>query len=132
VDSSLRLTEDALMQKSRVLLRLSAALLAAMLLLSACRPSATEPPGPGPSAGAETTDGNGQTSTPGTEPGERADADPAEPADEPADEPAAEPVVEEPLPEVTIEFIGGPVVAVNEDDAGRRFVMLTYDDGPKP
>lgn len=123
------------MRRSQLYLRLSAALLAAMLLLSACG-KAAEPAGPSPTPEPST----GGEQTPGDTPAGTADGgdgDPNEdPADEspeqPADDPADEPVAEEPLPEVAIEFIGGPVVAVNEEDAGSRFVMLTYDDGPKP
>lgn len=124
------------MQKSRLLTRLCAALLAFMLLLSACGQAGTAQPGPDQSTVSPTTGGNGPAPASGNDPGATADAEPGapagEPAEEPAEGPAGEAVAEQPLPEVTIEFIGGPVVAVHEADADRKFVMLTYDDGPNP
>lgn len=113
------------MPRSRTVPRLLAALLVAMLLLSACSQPAADPAGPA------APDPVGQD---GPDPAAAADAEPAEPGDEPGpEEPDTDELVaEEPLPDVMIEFIGGPVVAVNEEDRGRRFVMLTYDDGPKP
>lgn len=114
------------MPKFRLLSRL-AALLAVLFLLSACGKAGpvTDPAKPGQTPGQ--TQGQvpgGQTQDPGQATGGNAEE---EPVDAPAEEPP-----EVPMPEVAIEFIGGPVVAVDEADADRKFVMLTYDDGPNP
>lgn len=129
------------MPRSRMIMRFVAVLLALMLFASACGTRAADPAGLGQAAGngSEGPDSSEAQDPAGEQPvatDEGNGAEPAEAADageDPDDRaPADEADAEDLLPEVNIEFIGGPVVAVNEADAGRKFVMLTYDDGPNP